>query len=229
MLKSILNALKIFIITFLFSNCVFLTNYASGASGASGGILSQSVISDTLDYITLSGGTLRGSVDTVRGSVDTVRSSGSTVDTVLSPKITIATAFGASFPTSVYSSEFNLGFSKSILLIYHTSDHFAIGANYNAIGFSPTSLTESNLQQYALFGLYYGRVYKNLGAFTKFSLLTQNLNGGASNFGQVNGFGVYYVLSDRFSPFLGFDISPVEALTKTYTMTLYLGMETPWK
>lgn len=145
-------------------------------------------------------------------------------------KITIATAFGASFPTSPGGkSNLNSGFSKSLFLIYHTSDHFAVGGLYNAISFSPTSFTESDLQGYGLFGLYYGRVYKKLGAFVKFSLLTQTLDGGASNFGQLNGFGTYFTLSNRFCPFLGFDIVSADQSTKTYVTTLYFGLETPWR
>lgn len=144
-------------------------------------------------------------------------------------KVTVATAFGMSFPTSPSGTDLNSGFNKTLLFIYHTSDHFAIGGIYSAIGFTPTSLTESNIQSYGLFGLYYGRVYKRLGAFTKFALIVQSLNGSPDNFGQINGFGAYYVLNDRFCPFLGFDIAPVEQSTKTYTATIYIGLETAWK
>ena len=144
-------------------------------------------------------------------------------------RIAVATAFGASFPTSPGSEEFKPGFSKSVLFIYHTSSNFSIGGTYSAIGFSPTSLSESDLQTYGLFGLYHERVYRRLGAFAKFSLLTQSLEGGANNFGQVNGFGVYYAMNDRFTPFLGVDVVTVDQVTKTYTTTLYLGLETAWR
>lgn len=143
-------------------------------------------------------------------------------------RMAAVSVFGAAFPTSPDSTGLNTGFTKRLLVLYEVSQNFALSFGYGGTDFNATSVGgETDLEQYSLSGIYHEKVYKQLGIFAKFALLSHKFDGAeASGYqvGHLEGAGMYIDLPGRLDPLFAFDYQTVNQEMRISTFNLWGGL-----